>query len=52
MWTVVYVDGRLDMHEDHLMHKLSDLLRLSHVQLMDIKVKVLRAHGGQRASIT
>ena len=23
MWSVVYVDGRLNMHEDHLMHKLS-----------------------------
>ena len=40
----------LNRHEDHLMHKLSNLLRLSHAQLMD--VKVLGAHGGQRASIT
>ena len=51
MWKVVYVDGRLNMYEDHLMHKLSNLLRLSHSQLMDVKVKVLRAHGGQRASL-
>lgn len=42
MWSVVFVDGRLNMHEDHLMHKLSNLLRLSHPQLMDVKVKVMR----------
>ena len=41
VWRIVYVDGRLDKHEDYLMHKLSKLLRLSHGQLIDAKMKVL-----------
>ena len=43
LWQIVYVDGKMDKHEDHLMHKLSDLLRLSHNQLIDAKLKVLRS---------
>ena len=41
LWQIVYVDGKLDRHEDYLMHKLAQLLRLSHQQLMDAKMKVL-----------
>jgi len=41
LWQIVYVDGKLDSHEDYLMHKLGKLLRLSHQQLMDAKMKVL-----------
>ncbi|BBO87099.1 TerB family tellurite resistance protein [Desulfosarcina ovata] len=44
LWQVVYVDGRMDQHERYLMNKLSHLLRLSHQQLIDAKMKVL--HGG------
>ncbi|MBI5178062.1 MAG: TerB family tellurite resistance protein [Nitrospinae bacterium] len=40
MWQVVYADGRLDAHEDYLAHKLGNLLRISHGELMDIKMKV------------
>lgn len=43
LWQVVYVDGRMDAHEHYLMNKLSNLLRLSHNQLIDAKLKVL--HG-------
>ena len=43
LWQIVYVDGKMDKHEDHLIHKLSSLLRLSHDQLIDAKLKVL--HG-------
>lgn len=43
MWKVVYADGRLDAHEDYLAHKLGNLLRISHKELMDVKVKVIRA---------
>jgi uncharacterized tellurite resistance protein B-like protein len=39
IWTIAYTDGRLDKHEDYLMHKLSKLLRLSHKELIDAKVK-------------
>jgi len=42
LWRIVYVDGKLDKYEDHLIHKLSDLLRLSHNQLIDAKLRVLR----------
>ena len=41
VWQVVYTDGILDKHEDYLVHKLANLLRLSHKQLIDAKLKVL-----------
>ena len=44
LWRVVYVDGKMDQYEHYLMNKLSHLLRLSHQQLIDAKLKVL--HGG------
>lgn len=44
LWRIVYVDGRLDKHENYLMHKLEQLLRLSHKQLIDMKLKVLHGH--------
>ncbi len=43
LWQVVYVDGKMDEHEHYLMNKLSSLLRLSHNQLIEAKLKVLRA---------
>ena len=43
LWRIVYVDGKLDKYEDHLIHKLSTLLRLSHDQLIQAKLKVLRS---------
>jgi uncharacterized tellurite resistance protein B-like protein len=43
LWRIVYVDGKLDRYENHLMHKLASILRLSHDQLMDAKIKVLRS---------
>ncbi len=41
IWRVVYADGRLDGHEDYLMHKFRKLLNLTHKQLIDAKVTVL-----------
>ncbi len=41
VWRVIYADGKLDMNEDYLVHKLSNLLKLSHKQLIDAKIKVL-----------
>ena len=41
VWQVIYTDGKLDKHEDYLVHKLAKLLRLSHKQLIDAKLKVL-----------
>lgn len=43
LWQVVYVDGKMDQYEHYLMNKLKNLLRLSHKQLIDAKLKVL--HG-------
>jgi uncharacterized tellurite resistance protein B-like protein len=43
LWRVVYADGKLDEHEDYLVHKLGSLLRLTHKQLIAAKLKVL--HG-------
>lgn len=42
IWEVVYADGKLDKHEDYLIHKLGKLLRLSHKELINAKVKILR----------
>jgi uncharacterized tellurite resistance protein B-like protein len=39
IWKIAYTDGRLDKHEDYLMHKLGSLLRLSHKELIDAKLK-------------
>lgn len=41
LWTIVFADGRLDGHEDHLVHVLSKMLHLSHKELIDAKLNVL-----------
>ncbi len=43
LWRIVYVDGKMDKYEHYLMHKLATLLRLSHEQLIDAKLKVLHS---------
>ncbi len=43
VWKIVYTDGRLDKHEDYLIHKLAKLLRLSHKELIDAKLKVIHS---------
>jgi uncharacterized tellurite resistance protein B-like protein len=42
VWRIAYADGRLDKHEDYLVHKLAKLLRLTHKQLIDAKLKIIR----------
>lgn len=42
LWRVVYADGKLDKHEDYLVHKLAKLLRLTHKQMIAAKLQVLR----------
>lgn len=37
LWDVAYADGRLDKHEDALMHKLADLLYVPIPDLMQAK---------------
>ena len=41
LWQIVYVDGKMDRYEHYLMNKLNTLLRLSHDQLIDAKLKAL-----------
>jgi uncharacterized tellurite resistance protein B-like protein len=41
LWRIVYVDGKMEAHEHYLMNKLSNLLRLSHDQLIEAKLKIL-----------
>ena len=43
IWRIAYTDGTLDKHEDYLVHKLAKLLRLSHKQLIDAKLKVIHS---------
>ena len=45
VWRIAYTDGRLDKHEDFLVHKLANLLRLTHRQLIDAKIKVREVMG-------
>lgn len=40
IWMVIYADGRLEKHEDYLVHNLAGLLRLEHRQLIDAKLKI------------
>lgn len=44
LWELVYTDGKLDEHEDYLMHKLAHLLRITHSQLIDAKLSVLKKY--------
>jgi len=39
VWKVVFADDYMDKHEDYLIKKLSKLLRLSHQDLMNAKMK-------------
>ena len=38
VWRIIFADGKLDMHEDHFAHKLANLLRLSHREMIDAKL--------------
>lgn len=44
LWQVVYGDGRLEAHEDALIHKLCSLFGLKHQELIALKLRVKRAH--------
>ncbi len=39
VWRIIHIDGRLEGHEDHFAHKLANLLRLTHKDLIDAKIK-------------
>ena len=46
IWEVAYADGRLDQHEDYLVHKLANLLNISHSELIGAKLSVLERRSG------
>lgn len=39
-WRVIYADDKLDMYEDHFVHKLAKLLRFEHRDLIAAKLKI------------
>jgi len=39
IWRVVYADGILEKYEDYLVHQLGKLLRLTHSQLIEAKLR-------------
>jgi len=41
LWRIVYIDAKMDKYEHYLMDKLGKILRLTHDQLIDAKLKVL-----------
>jgi uncharacterized tellurite resistance protein B-like protein len=45
VWEIAYADGRLNKHEDYLVHKLAKLLHLTHKQLIEAKLKII--HGNK-----
>ncbi len=45
VWKIIYADGKLDKHEDYLIHKLSKLLNLDHKHMIGAKLKVLHSKG-------
>ena len=45
LWRIVFVDGKMDRYEHYLMNKLGRLLRLTHEQLIDAKMRVLYPNG-------
>ncbi len=51
VWRIAYADGRLHAEEDHLVHKVADLLHLDHRRLIDAKIRVMSEmgiYGGSR----
>ena len=48
VWQLAYTDGTLDKHEDYLLHKMANLLRLTHKQLIEAKLKVLQGDNPKK----
>jgi uncharacterized tellurite resistance protein B-like protein len=39
VWRIIHIDAHLEAHEDHFAHKLANLLRLTHTDLIDAKIR-------------
>jgi len=46
VWRVIYADGTLHGHEDYVVHKMAKLLNLTHPELIDAKMAVLKEVRG------
>lgn len=46
VWRIILLDDHLEAHEDHFAHKLANLLRLSHHQLIDAKLRARKQLSG------
>ena len=42
VWSIILIDDHLESHEDHFAHKLANLLRLTHKELIDAKLAARR----------
>jgi len=42
LWRLIYADGRLDMYEDALIRKITELLGLDHAEMIEAKLRVQR----------
>lgn len=40
LWMIIFADGKVDKFEDHLIHKISDLLGLDHSEMIAAKIKI------------
>jgi uncharacterized tellurite resistance protein B-like protein len=49
IWRIAFADGNLDKHEDYLVHKLAKLLRLTHKQLIEAKLRAKEIGEGRKA---
>ena len=45
MWRVAYANGQLDANENHLMHKVSELLYIPHGAYINAKIRAHAASG-------
>lgn len=39
VWRIIYTDGQLEKHEDHFVRKLTHLLRLTHKDMINAKLR-------------
>ena len=40
LWKVAYADGNLDIYEEHLIRKISDLIHISHTDYINLKLEI------------
>lgn len=51
VWRIIHIDAHLEAHEDHFAHKLANLLRLTHKELIDAKLQAKKQLAGHPSNI-